>query len=69
MIAAIRRAVNGEVLFDRMQIERAERWREEVGDKLNQLTQREHQILELIAKGYDNKRVAKELAITIKTSM
>ena len=37
LIEAIRRAVKGEVLFDRTQIERAKRWREEVGNKLNQL--------------------------------
>ncbi len=39
-----------------------------MGEKIKQLTHREREILELLAKGYDNNAIAKELTITIKTT-
>ncbi len=68
LINAIRRVARGEVLFDKEQLIRTRQWREEVEDKLDRLTERERQILELLAKGCDNNAVAKELTITIKTT-
>lgn len=68
LINAIRRAAQGEVLFDHEQFTRTRQWREEVGDKLKRLTPRERQILELLARGYDNNAIAKELTITMKTT-
>ncbi|MBI2759061.1 MAG: response regulator transcription factor [Chloroflexi bacterium] len=69
LVNAIRRAAQGEILFDQAQLVRASQWQEEVGSRLKQLTHRERQILGLLGKGYDNKMVAGELAIAIKTAM
>jgi RNA polymerase sigma factor (sigma-70 family) len=69
LINAIRRTAHGEILFDQTQFARVARWREEVRDKLDQLTPREHEILELLKKGLDNKEIARRLNISIKTAM
>lgn len=68
LIGAIRRAARGEIFFDEVQINRARQWRNEVGNKLNQLTQREREILNLLAKGMDNKAIARALVISAKTT-
>lgn len=69
LIDAIRRAARGEILFDQAQFTRAARWREEVGHKLNQLTHREREILELLKQGLDNNAIAQSLNISVKTTM
>jgi DNA-binding NarL/FixJ family response regulator len=61
LINAIRQAAQGEILFDKEQFVRAKQWREEVGVKINQLTPREKEILEMLAKGLDNDTIAKSL--------
>jgi DNA-binding NarL/FixJ family response regulator len=68
LIGAIRRAAGGEVLFDVEQFIRARHWRETVGDKLKNMTERELQVLRLMAEGMDNKAIAKSLSITPKTA-
>lgn len=68
LIGAIRRAVRGEILFDNTQFARAKRWKENVGEKLNQLTVREREILELLGKGLDNKTIGETLNISAKTA-
>ncbi len=68
LVGAIRRAVQGEVLFDQAQMQRAQIWRETVGEKLNHLTTRENEILKLLAKGLENKAIASTLDITPKTA-
>lgn len=68
LINAIRRAIRGEIVFDKTQIQRANEWREEVGSKLKQLTPRQYEILELLAKGLCNKTIARSLEISIKTT-
>lgn len=68
-IGAIRRAARGEILFDQAQLARVTHWREEVTDKLNQLTRREREMLELLKNGLDNRAIAQSLDITIKTVM
>ncbi|MBI3340541.1 MAG: response regulator transcription factor [Chloroflexi bacterium] len=50
-------------------MKKVKQWQEEVESRLKQLTHRERQILGLLGKGYDNKMVAGELAIAIKTVM
>jgi len=67
LIAAIRRAAHGEAVFTIEQIERARKWRHEVGEKWEKLTKREREILLLVAQGQSNKTIAKELGITLKT--
>lgn len=68
LIGAIRRAVHGEIIFDDNQFTRAKRWKEDVGEKLNQLTAREREILDLLSKGLDNKAIGKSLSISSKTA-
>ena len=68
LIEAIRRAARGEVLFDGQQLERARRWREEAGQKLNSLSKRERQVLKLLAQGLDNKAIAETLGVTPKAA-
>jgi DNA-binding NarL/FixJ family response regulator len=69
LIGAIRRAAHGEILFDQRQFARAAQWREEVRNKLNQLTPREHKMLELLKNGLDNKAIAQRLDVSTKTVM
>jgi DNA-binding NarL/FixJ family response regulator len=67
LITAIRRAASGENLFDEQQNKRANRWREEVEKKWNNLSEPERQVLRLLADGLSNKGIASKLSITIKT--
>jgi two-component system, NarL family, response regulator LiaR len=68
LIGAIRRAANGEILFDSEQFARARLWRETVSEKLTSLTERERQVLKLVADGMDNKAIAEVLTIKPKTA-
>lgn len=68
LIGAIRRAVRGEILFSKVQVQRTRQWREHVGNKLKQLTPRQHEILKLLTEGFDNKTIAKNLRISTKTT-
>ncbi|HET7144126.1 MAG TPA: response regulator transcription factor [Anaerolineales bacterium] len=68
LISAIRRAAEGEILFDSEQFARARRWRETVSEKMKSMTERELQVLKLIAQGQDNKAIAASLNITPKTA-
>lgn len=67
LVAAIRRAARGEILFNGEQRSRAYRWREKVGKKWDSLTERERQILIWVAKGKTDKEIAQELQIKVKT--
>jgi DNA-binding NarL/FixJ family response regulator len=68
LIAAIRRAVHGEILFDSEQLTRIRRWREEVGQRWDSLTERERQVLTLVAKGKTDQQIADELHLHVKTA-
>lgn len=68
LIGAIRRSVRGEMLFDKTQIRRKDQWQEEVGNKLELLTPRQHEILKLLTEGFDNKTISKKLEISTKTT-
>lgn len=67
LIVAIRRAASGENLYDEWQKKRARKWREEVEKRWNSLSERERQVLRLLAEGLNNKDVASKLGVTIKT--
>lgn len=67
LVGAIRRAANGEVLFDRQQLARAREWREAAGEKWESLSMREREILRLMVKGLDNIQISKALFVTAKT--
>lgn len=67
LIASIRRAVRGEILFTKEQFERANRWREDVTTKWESLSDREREVLQLLTEGHENKAIAESLNITINT--
>lgn len=67
LIAAIRRAAGGKVLFTAEQIDRARKWRHEVGNKWEKLTKREREVLLLMEQGLSNKAIANHLGVTLKT--
>lgn len=67
LIASIRLAASGANLFDEKQKMRAHTWHEDVEKKWNRLSEREKQVLRLLAEGASNKEIASKLNIRIKT--
>ena len=67
LLAAIRRAARGEIVYDDVQIERARQWREHVGTKWESLSAREREVLQLLTEGADNTGIAAHLEISINT--
>jgi DNA-binding NarL/FixJ family response regulator len=67
LIEAIRRATSGESLFDEQQRIRAQHWHQEIEEKWNNLSDREKQVLRLLADGASNKDISLELHISSKT--
>lgn len=67
LISAIRRAACGEILFDKEQIERVRRWREETGNKWESLSNREREVLQKLTEGADNNAIAASLEIKNNT--
>jgi len=67
LIAAIRRAAHGEILFDEAQVNRAHEWRVNVKQKWDSLSEREHDVLRLLGEGAENKAIAEKLHLTPKT--
>lgn len=66
LMNAIRRAAYGENLVDESQQVRAHRWREEIERKWSSLSDREKEILRLVAIGATNKFISRELMICSK---
>ena len=67
IVEAVRAAARGEVLFSGEQQARTRRWREEVGERWESLTEREREVLQLSAQGLDNAAIAEVLCVTPKT--
>ena len=67
LIDAIRRAAQGEKLFTEEQYTRVLNWRESVGNKFENLTKREREVLQLLVQGLDNMTIAKSLGVSPKT--
>lgn len=67
LLNAIRRAARGDWLYDKEQMGRARRWREEVGTKWESLSLREREVLKLLTNGVDNKGIAASLNVSINT--
>lgn len=68
LIAAIRRAVRGEILFTDEQYDRVQQWNKQVGQIWDSLTDRERQTLELLVQGMDNALIAETLIVTDRTA-
>jgi len=67
ILSAVRAAGRGETCFRPEQVERAQRWWEEVGQKWESLTEREQEVLTLVAEGRSNREIAAILWISEKT--
>ncbi len=65
---AVRRAARGDILFTQTQYELAQKWKQDVGDKLSQLTPREFEVLILLTKGKSNQEISQSLGISAKTA-
>jgi len=67
IVEAVRRSARGEVLFSREQQARAHHWREEAGKTWESLTEREREVLALVAEFRTDAEIAEELCIGKKT--
>lgn len=67
LIESIRRVAKGDMLFSKEQVERAVRWRTVAGNSWYSLTERQRDVLRLVARGMQNARIADELGVTTKT--
>jgi two-component system response regulator NreC len=67
LITAIRLAAKGVCLFDEQQLSRAQCWRDDIGKKMESLTNREREILCLAAEGRANKEIAHTFKVTLRT--
>jgi two-component system response regulator DegU len=67
LVSAIWRVVKGANIFDEQQLARARRWKNEIEIRLKSLTQREREILGLVAEGRENKEIALTFRVTPRT--
>ncbi|MFZ6028111.1 MAG: LuxR C-terminal-related transcriptional regulator [Chloroflexota bacterium] len=67
LVEALRRAMDGACLITEEQLERAECWTREIGQTWEALSERERQVLRLMARGLENRVIAEHLVIGLKT--
>ena len=67
LVEAVRRAARGDVLISGEQLARARHWREDVGQRWERLTEREREVLALVAQFRTNAEIAEALCISDKT--
>jgi len=67
LVAAVRSAAHGKILFSREQLARVHRWDEDVGNRWRCLSQREREVLMCLADGQSNAQVARSLSISERT--
>ncbi len=64
---AVRQAAQGKVHFTGEQIRRVQRWQAEVQKPWSTLTQREREVAALLAQGMDNRSIATQLTLEVRT--
>ncbi|HEY80900.1 MAG TPA: response regulator transcription factor, partial [Caldilineae bacterium] len=67
IVAAVRAAARGEQRWTADQLARARRWQEEVEAMWARLTEREGEVLALVAEGKSNKEIAQALSVSERT--
>jgi RNA polymerase sigma factor (sigma-70 family) len=67
LIAHIRQVARGESVFTKEQAERARRWREDITAKLESLSEREIEVLQMLTEGATNRAIAQSLGVTTRT--
>jgi DNA-binding NarL/FixJ family response regulator len=67
LVEAVRRAAQGEVLITGGQLARAHVWKEAAGERWAELTDRERQIVNRLARGQDTRQIAAALTISERT--
>lgn len=67
IVATVRRAARRERLFSDWQLKRAQQWHQEVGELWESLTDREREVLGLLAEGLNTAAIAELLTVTSKT--
>ncbi|MGC9468091.1 MAG: response regulator [Anaerolineae bacterium] len=68
IVNAVRAIAKGGELWSAKQVDRASRWEAEVIEVRDSLTQREREVLYLIAEGLSNKEIAQRLVVTVRTA-
>lgn len=67
VVYAVRQAYLGQMIYSEDQVQRAIRWKKLIGDRWDELSSRERQVLEWMVQGYDNRLIADTLGISVNT--
>ena len=67
IVDAVERVYRGQRLWTAEQYHRIERWQNEIGRIKESLTERELEVLHLVALSLSNKEIAQKLTITVRT--